>query len=193
MVNGCINYRAHLLVDRVLRWPTSLSLFVVRDMADFEWARYNFGAACSSTTTANISAAGPHHRSPEDFHQKILEKAGGEFMPYYASVKDFYTRTIAQTDLRLTILSAEMLKNDIEQVWNIVQRAAYEQTGVELRKHPDLEKLRNTIVNSNNNKSVGVATTDGEAVGDGLYEISGYRPMMDATRRLIRSWWDECG
>eukprot|EP00588_Corethron_pennatum_P035015 CAMPEP_0194346302 /NCGR_PEP_ID=MMETSP0171-20130528/105348_1 /TAXON_ID=218684 /ORGANISM="Corethron pennatum, Strain L29A3" /LENGTH=610 /DNA_ID=CAMNT_0039113407 /DNA_START=172 /DNA_END=2005 /DNA_ORIENTATION=+ len=200
MVNGCINYRAHLMVDRVLRRPNSLNLFVVRDMADFEWARYNFW--CSPLIDADCehfsrwTVVGTHHRSPEDFHRKILEKAGGDFMPHYASVRDYYTRTVAATDLRLTVLSAEMLKHDIGRVWEIVQRAAHEQTGVELRRHPDLKTLQTMVVNSNNNKGVDVATSeaaaDGEPVGDGLYEISGYRPMLDETRALIHSWWDEC-
>jgi len=184
------------MFDLLLRKPKSLNIFTIRHIADFEWARYNFWCNAKIMDSncdhaSHWTIVGKHFRSPDDFHQKIIDEVGGGHLPHETSVRDYFTRTIKSTDMHITVLASEMLQYDITKFWTLLANESTENIGMALTWHPHLEKLQKTIINSNNNKgSDSISNLSG--VKTGLYKISGYKPMLATTKNLITTWWKEC-
>jgi len=199
LFNGCISYLNGLTFDLILKQPKSLNLYLVREIAAHGWGKYNFWctAAIGDGDCENINhwtVVGVHRRSPEHFHDLIARGAGAGFLPSRESARGFFTGAIQRITAdgkHLTVLSSEMLKGDIHRLWDIVARDAAEHVGLTLSAHPALEELKDVVVNSNNNKGSKTVSAAG-SVQEGRYEISGYKPMLEETRELLLSWWEEC-
>jgi hypothetical protein len=76
VVSGCLQITVFNLMMTVLRTPKTSVLLMARDLAEKEWAGYNFW--CSESIDSNCSAAQlnyhrkkEHSRTPEQFHESI--------------------------------------------------------------------------------------------------------------------------
>lgn len=204
LVNACITELEMLGEQILLRHPKTLSIWLVRDVADVFWASYNFW--CDQDLERNCTGGhwvkpGIHLRSPQGFHDEIIGVHNGSLVqkliiPSEKQVTDMYSSVIQAWEKyshsqSIHVVSNEKMKSNLRLVLRELQKDAGEQLGLDLEDHPMLEELSKLRVNTNDAKGASSAV-GAEKVQDGVYQQSGYKPMFAKTGELIRSWWTEC-
>jgi hypothetical protein len=177
---------------------------MIRDYADMLWSSYNFwckveydGAHCDYSKWADPLF---HKRSPELFHDLLLADSNGTevvqpfYYPmhrpcanaggYYTEYIDFYLYRNGLRNRTLIVASEELESFPLQVVTRVAHAVGASVMGINLQ---NFTKVR---INSQENKG----TTHSVAIEryrHGLYNISGYRPMLPATREFVNACWRE--
>lgn len=179
---------------------------MIRDYANMLWSSYNFwcrieydkhGCDYSRWVDPNL-----HFRSPEVFHDLILADANNSdvIQPfhkpmnrpcayaggYYTEFIDLHLTRNGLKDFTIVIASEELESHPYDVAKRIAGRVGNSLVGF------DLQNFTKVRINSQENKG----TTHSVAIENykhGLYNISGFKPMMEKTRQfLYQCWKDDC-
>ena len=194
-VNSCLKRFDQLRTHRCL-WPRLTFkpkyIFSLRPPADYLWARYNFW-----TVDLDVRWHSPgrwtnleNYRSPEMFHELVL--AGDKIrldsrptMPHYAAgivrpwILELEKTQAAVGMANLLIINIDEIQTD--QTDPGFQKRLCEFLGLSL----DL-----TLSNIRTNSGAylrGRGASNAGIQSNGRYEVSGWRPMLNATRVLINT------
>ncbi|CAE7804843.1 unnamed protein product [Symbiodinium sp. CCMP2592] len=171
------------------RWPGKVKLlFVVREPADFLWAAYNFWVLAGEPKSIqdDWTEKGKHVRSPEHFDELVLadgknfawapraNKITGRWFDQIKSVNNVTTN--------LLFLKSEDFTDDLEGI--LAKMGSF--FGVQASLFPT--KVAHSHTNSQAVlRERGSHQFTSKDVQPGLYQISGWRPMLCGTRRFIYS------
>ena len=182
LVNGCINGLVppspYLELDKLLKGPIALHMYVVRDAAERSWATYNYW--CDYDTEPHCPPGahrkeGVHHRSPEEFHNLVLNNEPKKMLiANHAELSKMYTHFINMMETmtnskHVHVIASEKMKVDLPGVWEDFSKILKSTLNYDIPIHPKLAKLSILRVNENKKENM-------------LYE----------TEKILNSWWEEC-
>eukprot|EP00439_Symbiodinium_sp_Y106_P052874 s428_g7.t1 len=171
------------------RWTGKVKLlFVVREPADYLWAAYNFwilpgerkGLQDDWTDTTK------HTRSPELFHELVLaDGKNPAWQPRSGKVTGLWfnlIQDVKNASAKTLVLKSEDFTDHVSATLD--KMASF--LGVSASGFPIEVALGRTNSQASAERR-GVDTVQKDPVEIGVYEISGSRPMLCATRRVIYS------
>ena len=183
LVNGCINGlispAPYLELDKLLKGPNALHMYVVRDAADRSWATYNFWCDFESEPDCPPGAHRKeivHHRSAEDFHNSVLDNEPKKMLiANHAELSEMYTHYIKMMETMTTskhvhVIASEKMKTNLVGVWEDFSKELKSNLNYDIPLHPKLKQLSEVRINENKKKE----------------------SMLNETEKILRSWWDEC-
>uniref|UniRef100_A0A7S3Z2S2 Sulfotransferase domain-containing protein n=2 Tax=Lotharella globosa TaxID=91324 RepID=A0A7S3Z2S2_9EUKA len=213
-VNTCIQLKTgetpdweQLEIYEALRRPKTIHLFMVRNPADRFWSSYNYWcnqldsrAACLQGDTV----IGAHHRSPTHFHEILMANLNVkllgpnvETIPSCKRLEKLFTRRLEpfqeKMGSKLVVVATEQFKVDPSIAWRAIQHAVKDNLNFELSHHPSVKEFSNKLYNTNDKKTYHGSALDTSQVREGLYEISGFKPLKQESRDIIHSCWAEEG
>ena len=173
----------------VNRWgQTVKAIFLVRDPADYLWAAFNYWRIDMDTEPDEFRTTNTSYRSPELFHGLLLAEGrlswmlgtSGRTAQWWFLVQNGTLQKIAKN--RLLLRSEDFLVPDL--------------TMLAMGKLGTFTGLRlggfdSSALSTRTNSQYSIFTRGQGAVveqadvPDGVYEISGFRPMLCKSRRLI--------
>eukprot|EP00968_Pinguiococcus_pyrenoidosus_P013699 scaffold1239_cov175-Pinguiococcus_pyrenoidosus.AAC.31 len=205
LVNGCADgpHTTHQEILFRLYERPSAKVFVVRGLPDLLWSAYNYW--CDPLREADCSGPcwsilGEHPRSPESYEELLRrsQELGVESFrnaPPPSVMQSYFTNMFARVEalspIALVVYAKEMLETDPTTVWKRIAAKIEEVYGRRLTPHTELQRFTEVLVNTNDHKGVKTETPI-SAMVEGTYEISGMRPMLEASRRFIMQNWAEC-
>ena len=197
--NGCLDDHLdeslclHSCVAPHLAHPAKYFL-VVRDPAGARWSWYNFfqnsmdgwdGVARNGADgrMADWAASGRDYRSPELFHELASAQGMVKNNPFQVQPTVSYWLDMIRRVQRhvgpqnLMVLHTAML-DDVNVHKRIAAFAGLSEGGF-----PNMSHVR--LNSGSRDSSRGEANSQGSAALEGVYEVSGFRRMLDKTRELI--------
>lgn len=198
-VAACINaHKSYEYFSHVKRASPGIRpkfIYMLRDPADLLWASFNFWTNPGDArrdTFARWTEAGASYRSPGYFHELLLSEGrvmGGinvtfEFLAERYFLSDLEAIIGAAGRGSVLILESSQLQS---QAIDSTLRELARFNGLRLSGF-DLRKAHAATNSGHMLDSRGFwAVSDVAPVLSGIYEISGFRPMLPATRRYIYS------
>lgn len=199
IVNGCMRQdNLYVAVHRMLAPKTAL-IMSVRDMADRQWAAYNYW--CSTEYDINCDDPGREakvgmYRSPELFDQLLKSTEhvlSRPFLDKCSVMSTYYTgwRYYLKESLGILpfLVASEMFLNSslvhtaLDHLEGGINRAL--RSELKLR----VEDLK--MVNTGDHRGANVIDESRHS-DSGVYAISHHRPMLDSSRKHIGRCWKEC-
>jgi len=194
-VNGCIAGAGHLVQHQCL-WPLLTFqpkyLIAVRDPAEYLWARYNFWTIAMDGDLNPPTHWATHktYRSPQLFHElvvageRVVIDTRPDMVHYGAPIVATWREHIHTALVKVggaNLLVVDMNMSDRPDF--TARLAAF------LGLTNDFKLSASMIVNSgasfNSRGAERSSDKSHQKHGEGLYEISAWRPMLTATRILI--------
>jgi len=189
LVNGCLIPTNAKLFHIILRDPKSIYLLLLRSFPERMWSAYNY----FSQKSLAIRGKSPG-KSPKDFHEHDL--------PLTKVSKNFYTEKIQNFEkyfFQILVIASEMMRFNMEEVWKKISDEALEKYGIILQPDDDLDQMKNVSINSGymlrtkkGKKGGKFSPVKFDPTKSAIYEISGYKPMLNKTIHLLRERWVEC-
>jgi len=186
-VNGClhINEPTDFFLAEVLE---SRSKFIVmlRDPPSLVWAAYNFwGIASVDNRTGPGNWVDPSSlRSPEHFHNLI--ESGWMWPPKSMSAAMYTTGLgeIVGMENVLYVKNEDMANGDnwYDFLMNLSAFTGLDIRGFDVKTMASRTNCGDTKYGKGSNKSC-------QKTAEGLYEISGYKPMLNKTKALVYEKW----
>jgi hypothetical protein len=214
VIDGCIDITVNMKMRNTLRQPKTHYVVMVRNYADMLWSSYNFWCKREYDTMGLCGYekwADPtvHLRSPELFHELIdADRVGktGVVQPFYKPLErpcvnagGFYSEFLDQLYKiqdggrrnRTIVLASEEL--DASPVLALVKIALKVGCPVKLERFESaIANFAKIRINSQEKKGTNTYVSMGR-FKPGLYNISGYRPILPATRDMLdKCWVDDC-
>lgn len=200
-VNGCVNWHDLWLHLHYAR-PTNKKYFVLlRDPADWLFSTYNFwiDEALDSRLNGNEKEwadSKKHYRSPELFHELIVSdtrtRSGANMLIGLKQSTAVYGKRLVQLvgrDQVLFLRNEDLLPERIDVPGGALDQVS-DFTGLHRGKFH--QQGLHSFANCNDAKGFTQECNDDKA-SRGVYEISGNRTMLEATRRFIYyNFWEEC-
>ena len=149
-------------------------------------------------------------RSPEHFHQLLLTNIDGDHEPSHwivdislAHISSFFSGYYVASLLRagadkgsVVVESSEEMSVAVETFWSRLVGVPLLRSRLGLLTHPGIEAGKYSQrwrVNVGDLKGSGAQTMLSRPQQEGLYRISGYQRMLDASRQWIdKLWRDDC-
>jgi hypothetical protein len=194
LVNGCISPEKNHAINTLLR-PKTANIMMVRNFADRLWAIHNFW--CSKSLDVDCRGGGwtkeGMYRTPEMFHELLLSRDSpqSEIYPYSCGhIAHSYTESIRRfgTDgvqpphvVSIEALSALDRDDHVRRLQDYINAALNTNTSLQIQ---NLHR-----VNAGDEKGPTVIAHNSE---EGVYKISGHRPMLPESVARISSCWREC-
>lgn len=178
-----------------------ISQTLFRNYADWIWSAYNFWCSptydlhCSSGTWVNPDE---HHRSADAFHDIVNGAINETSVPSplsfhpcengYRFNRRFVEKLWAAVPVENTLfLASELLSDDPAEVWRHISR----RTGLN-ETHPAMSKFMsvryNTQVAARSKGANNAISKENFTEG---YLVSGFQPMLNATRSILDACWAE--
>jgi hypothetical protein len=194
-INGCIHHQSVLLAHKLLRPNDVAYIFMIRNASSFAWAGYNYWC---NTDFENCSKPGVwasnmgFSRSPEHFDQYVRTKNGryscSTFNSVFTEVIEIAAGVIEKMPLVVSLDAIESTELRLTQLQR-VQNYIIKELKVNITFDSDTFRRVNSGATSGDR---GVATVPKHPVVEGLYEISGFRPLLPKTIDYINNCWKEC-
>jgi len=198
-VNGCINTKMEVILHDLL-YPESIYIIMIRDLASYLWADYNFW--CSPDIDKNCGPGAwtreGMYRDPVIFDQylKAAESAKGSksmvsiLLPCLDYANFFFDFEFYKIDwilnrpyMPLLVVPMEGLKDN----FHIKRIESFINTN--LHTNFTLVGANVSVVNANNHANI---EKESHSFQEGVYPISHYKPMLNSTRDYIMKCWKQC-
>lgn len=202
VLSGCLHFGSNVRAVSELQVDGTKLIYVVRDVADMLWAAYNYwcifgvDSQCVPGARTDLSS----QRSPKQFHS-MVERA----LPMGGGVPLNIDGSCYRAELELAVLrfgkenvmvvkSEDFLDNDrklgqLHRVASFV--GVYEQSTNWIRVESMKMQKVNAGYHIRNRGEHAISNMTG--LMNGLYEVSGFVPMLETTRKLLYSrWLKEC-
>jgi hypothetical protein len=189
---------------------------MVRNYADMLWSSYNFW--CDSKFDKDYQHCGfekwvipgVHHRSPENFHDLMMldyNRTHGVAQPFFFPIKvkpwdnfypphlpivhanNYFQKLLDDTlfangcrNSTLVIASEELDSNPLDVAQRVAKRLKFDITGIDISDFTHIRINTQDFKGESHNISI-------SKYQQGLYNASGYLPMMNETRSLINEFW----
>lgn len=196
-INGCVN-------PRELRWhidyvrPEGVKFIILlRDPADLLWSAFNFWHNNDLDRSQLLPGAwtdgASDYRSPELFHELVLaeKKLLGSNIIYTSTDMytyiDFATKGVVEMVGRSNVLflKSEDMKPALFRKTKILEKIA-NFTGLDRQRFGDhLDELTNCGDSAVNRGPAAPCHDETDAHKEGVYEVSGSKPMLTQSRALI--------
>lgn len=198
IVNGCIRVDEMFVSIYQLLAPRAALFFSVRNLADRQWAFYNYW--CSDEFDINCVDASKQvndgmYRSPEMFDELLKSSAHIYSRPFVLPCFDmaaYYSKWYKSLALSFgkppfiiaseSWLNSSMVEPTLGRMKDYI--AINIGTPLELRAE-DMQRV-------NTGDHHGLVVDNTHSVDGGRYAISGHRPMLQSTRQHIMRCWAEC-
>jgi hypothetical protein len=194
LVNGCVSPEKNRAINILLK-PKVANILMVRSFADRLWATYNFW--CSKSLDVGCLGGGwtknGMYRTPEMFHELLLSRESPQSNTYPFScerIAHAYTATISSfvTDgldlphvVSIEALSSPQKEEHMTRLQDFINTAL----GANVTLQIDLLHR----VNAGDERGSSKISHSSE---EGLYKISGHRPMLPESAARIRACWHDC-
>lgn len=200
-LSGCLHTGANVEAAMSLAVSKTKYIFVVRHVADMLWAAYNYWCIpqLDSHCKPGQRTAKLHHRSPEGFHNRILAglpMGGGIPMGLEGNCfKPSLKRAISAfgRDNVVVVKSEDMLPTLDKEIRLSHLRALLSSLGLDSPSEFEESYVAQSIlVNSGyslENRGEFVSTSVRDISKRNVYEISDYKPMLEATREHLEGRW----
>jgi hypothetical protein len=194
-INGCIHTQEIIIMHRLLQPEMAAYVFMIRNISDYTWAAYNFWCYpemdnCTTEeggyTTQNMV------RNPEHFH-KLIVSPYGRFS--CALVRKLYTLEINLLAGVLgkmpLVLSIDALESDVYREKQLIRLKDF--LNFELSANLPLETKEFSRVNAGAlmNRRGSTYAAENSTV-KGVYEVSGFKPMLQQSMDFFKHCWVEC-
>jgi hypothetical protein len=212
VMSGCLHLGANTKAMKELCVQDLKVIYVLRDVADMLWSAYNFWCLqdhdpdCSPGKHTSKTAS----RSPEHFHRLVvshqqmgggiaLTKTGNCYEEELREATNIFGEANLLALKSESMLTASEKREAVHQIqsflWGERPPGAAASDWMEEQSRSIYRVNSGRSIDGRGEKSVlaasAISTEDSEAKG--LYEISGFQPMLPETRRLIyRRWHEEC-
>ena len=194
VVNGCIHTPDENIVHKILQ-PEAIYILMVRQLADREWASYNFwcNPGVDKDCMGGKWSKSGMYRSPELFHEMLLAAQYPlSTVDQYkcSSFEHFYKvpieRLTLNTGIQPFVMSSEAFSgpNNWKHVQNL-QQYINKHLGTTIK----LNMTHFHMVNTGDQKGSNSIATHAT---EGLYEMSGHRPILHSSYEYITGCWKEC-
>jgi hypothetical protein len=194
-ITGCLMWDRIMVLHQILQ-PNAAYLYMVRDAAHYAWAAYNFWCIASIEYCRHPGqfTAKNATRSPEHFDQ-FVRTEGSQFS--CPAVKDLFTTTVRQMEkvlkFRPLVVSVDALSSPEFEVAHLTRLEKY--LNKALNASIVLDKTKFERVNSGallSGRGAQKSAGENKTLSDGVYEISGFRPLLPQTAEYITSCWGSC-
>jgi hypothetical protein len=211
VMSGCLHLGANIKSMKELCVQDLKLIYVLRDVADMLWSAYNFW--CLDGHDPNCSP-GKHtsktaSRSPEHFHRLVvahqemgggiaLTKTGNCYKEELQEATNLFGAAnvlVLKSESMLTASEKRLAVHQIQSfLWRTESPAEAARVWLEEQSSFLYRVNSGHSVAGRGEKSVTIARMSAEdREAKGLYEVSGFQPMLPETRRLIHQRWrDEC-
>ena len=198
LISGCISPPRNMKLIELLNNPNTFYILIVRDYLDFEWAAYNYWCnnACELNCNTTRAKIGSHKRSPELFHQMVLNTISGKGDTCPSKTTDSKCTRANSFFRKITeglwthipvenflLVTSEQLSDEPELVWYKIAISM----GWSVQ-HPDMKSFASVRYNTNSKKGVKSSISVAKYV-PGVYQISKFQPVLPETRGLLSKCW----
>jgi len=203
IIDGCVDLQGNMKIRKMLRYPKTFFVILVRDFTDWLWSAYNYWCdpgidkyQCSPENKwVNVEF---HFRSVNGFHDIVQGSINGTAIASPLQMKEpcksamnfyfnYFVRLFAEVPAnQAIILASEDLEKRPSEVWHRLALAI----GLD-PIHPRMKEFES--VRYNTQVSWGSKGENSKisksAYKSGLYQVSKFQPVMESTRKLLDSCW----
>ena len=206
IIDGCIEVISNMRLREILHNPNTFYIVMTRNYADWIWSAYNYWCDAGvedrcDTAAGSWAETGVHHRTPELFHDIVMNSVNKNFtQDQYVSkyirnpcdkAKTMYNSYLnylwSRVSPELTmVIASEDFEVNVEQVWLRIVKTI----GLSTTYHPTLEQFKSVRYNTQLQKTRGAdVTINATLFKHGIYTISGHKPMLESTRLALDTCW----
>jgi hypothetical protein len=197
VINGCINTKLTLMLHQLLS-PKTAYVFMVRNVADRAWAAYNYWCIPSADGNATGSCVPGAYtqketvRSPEIFDEWVHGGKHYQCSTYESVYTNLINSLTKITEVPPIVISMDSLRTEEGKATQVLRLEKYLQERLQL----PFISLNATLLKRYNAGELisnrGASRVAHDSASEGVYEVSGYRPLLNRTRAKIMTCWKEC-